>query len=130
MSRLERLNEFMSSGWADNIVPKVIDPVLWPSMIALTEGADYHRPFGFSVPQYFPYDEKWAFFYCPEIMEEAVRGLSQPDFEDWLRYVRAHVSTHTRLDNPDEDIVEAMVFTVLPEAKELVGRAMNVYFLV
>lgn len=117
--RTELANSFMETMLAENITAKRIKAELWPSMIALTEGGDYHRPFGFSVPQYFAYDEKWAFFFCPEVIVETTAALTGDQFGEWLRYTRAHISVHVTRSTYDEEEVDSYVFSVMPESRDL-----------
>jgi hypothetical protein len=126
--RIEEIDNFMNDKFTSGIRPQPIELRLWPSMIALTEGSDVHRAFGFSTTQYFPYDDRWSFFYCSELIADITSELTDHEFLDWLRYVRAHVSAHTKLETQDEDMVDTQVFTVLPEARDLVGKVHNLFF--
>ncbi len=120
--RIEQIDSFMQNEFPANLSARGIKTALWPSMIALTAGQDYHRPFGYSSVQYFPYDDKWAFFYCAAVMADMTADLDDLAFAEWMRYVRAHVNAHTQLDTQDESLVDEHVFVVLPEARELLGR--------
>lgn len=125
MNRVDRIGEieaFMKEEFSPSISPKPIEERLWPAMIALTEGADVHRPFGYSHSHYMTYDERWTFFYCSGVIAETTAELDDTEFRDWLRYIRAHVSTHTTMDTTDENVVDSQVFSVLPEARDLVGK--------
>ncbi len=120
--RIATIHNFMKDQFGPRVKPRPIKWALWPSMVVLTAGRDVHRPFGYSSAQYFPYDDKWAFFYCADVMADISAELEDLAFDDWLRYVRAHISTHTQLDTQDEAEVDRQVFNVLPEARDLVGR--------
>lgn len=127
--RIQAIITFMEAGgFSDKIGPRPLPAELWPSMVVLTDGADVHRPFGFSSAQYFSYDDKWAFFYSAEVMADATAGLTDAEFADWLRFVRAHVSAHTTLNTQDEAVIDEQVFSVLPEARELVVRVHEQFF--
>lgn len=126
--RIESVNLFMEKEFTEKIRAKAISDRLWPSMIALTEGADVHRPFGYSAAQYFSYDDRWSFFYCPDVIVDTTIELEDEQFSDWLRYIRAHVSAHTTLDTTSEDDVESQVYSVLPESRDLVGKVHDLFF--
>lgn len=131
MNREDRIREtihFMSSKFVPNVSAKPISEGLWPSMIQLTQGADVHRLFGYSSAQFFTYDDKWAFFYCPEIVADTTAELDDTEFADWLRYIRAHISTHASLRTKDEGVVDESVFAVMPEARDLVARVHDIMF--
>lgn len=132
MNRDERailINEFMETAFAVNIRPRRIQEDLWGSMIALTEGADHHRPFGYSVPQFLAYDNAWVFFYSPEVIADTTAELFDDELGNWLRYIRAHISTHTSLGSYcDESIVDERVMSVMPEVAPLIARVYDTLF--
>ena len=127
-NRIENIKLFMEREFVANIAPRPIEARLWPTMVIIADGSDVHRPFGFSASMYFPYDEKWAFFYSAEVMADATAELTDSEFQDWLRYVRAHVSTHTTLGTMDEAEVDQSVYAVLPEARDLVAKVHDQFF--
>lgn len=108
VDRIAFINAYLA-GASDQIgVPKAIEERLWPFVVQTT-GADVHRPLGFLVQQYMSYDEKWVFFYCPEVMADSVSFLSDGEFERYLSYVREHLKLHIELcDEPPDDIEEAI----------------------
>ena len=125
--RITAIAEFMAT-FPDNISPRPISSGLWQHMIALTDGGDTHRPFGFSASAYFPYDDKWCFFYSSDVMADVTAELDDAEFQEWLRYVRAHVNAHASLDTQDEAEVDQAVYAVLPEARDLLAKVHNHYF--
>lgn len=127
--RISAVIHFMEGGvFAQNICPRPIRAELWPSMVALTEGADVHRPFGFSSAQYLSYDDKWVFFYCAEVIADVTAELTDTEFNDWLRFARAHVSAHTTLGTYNEGEVDRQVYSVMPEARDLVAKVHDQFF--
>lgn len=127
--RTTTINHFMETAFAANIRPRPIKEHLWPSMIALTEGADHHRPFGYSVPQFLAYDDAWVFFYSAETIADSTAELFDEELGDWLRYIRAHVSVHTSLGSYcDESLVDERVKSVMPEVVLLITRVYDALF--
>lgn len=114
--------------FGEQVAAKPISRRLWPSMVSLNGGADHHRPFGFSAPQYLSYDSKWVFFFCPEIMNELTTGWSEREILDFVRYVKAHINAHASTLSQDEAVVDKAVFDVMPEARKTVARAMEAAF--
>lgn len=123
--RAEYTTMEMLKAFSERICARPMSKRLWPSMISLTGGADQHRPFGYSAPQFFAYDDKWAFFFCAEAMAEAGESLDDRDYDAWLRYIMAHVRAHTSLNTDDEDPVDEAVFTLIPEARLIVSKVME-----
>lgn len=106
------IHRFMQQDLAENLVAKSLHPSHWVGMVVLTNASDAHRPFGFSEPLWFPYDEKWCFFYCAEVIAETVQRLTEEELHDWLRYIRAHCNMHacTQLDEIEIDEVLSSLF--------------------
>lgn len=128
MSREELVENFMADYDHTHMSPRRIKEELWPAMLALTEGADCHRPMGYTTPQYFPYGERWAFFYCNEVLRLTGEHLDEEDFLSWLQLVKAHVHGHAHLATFDEQKVDEMVFGLHPEYRDLVAKIYDSLF--
>lgn len=113
--RVAEIQRFMSNDLADNLHAKIMKPSYWGGLVHLTNADDPHRPFGFTVPLYFPYDEHWSFLYCPEVMADVTRALSDQEIQEWLRWVRAHCNSHAVYPGLSEVEIDTQLEALFPE---------------
>lgn len=125
--RVQQVCEFMANDLGERLKATPVIHELWASTIT-TMGADSHRAFGWSTAHFLAYDDKWMFFYCPEVVVETSSQLNDTEFVDWLKYIRAHMRAHVTLSTYDESSVDEMVFGVIPETRDLVAKIHEAMF--